>query len=67
MQQYSIALGSQSTFYRTDSTLLVLQNVQPEKLFSRERAVEQLLGIIDSVSMKDNGRYIAWDGQDIPW
>ena len=44
-----------------------LQNVQPEKLFSRERAVEQLLGIIDGVSMQDNGRYIAWDGQDIPW
>lgn len=44
-----------------------MQNVQPEKLFTRERAVQQLLGIIDSTSMQDNGRYIAWDGQDIPW
>ncbi|KAK9866378.1 hypothetical protein WJX84_003914 [Apatococcus fuscideae] len=43
------------------------KNVKPEKLFTRERAVQQLLGIIDSTTMKDNGRYIAWDGQDIPW
>ena len=47
--------------------LCVMQNVQPEKLFTRERAVQQLLSIIDSISMEDNGRYIAWDGQDIPW
>ncbi len=44
-----------------------LQNVLPEKLFTRERAVQQLLGIIDGVSMADNGRFIAWDGQDIPF
>ncbi len=43
------------------------QNVAPEKLFTRERAVQQLLGIIDGASMADNGRFVAWDGTDIPW
>ena len=47
--------------------MCLVQNVRPEKLFTRERAVAQLLGIIDSVSMEDNGRFIAWDGQDIPY
>ena len=46
---------------------LVLQNVAPEKLFSKERAIRQLLEIIDKTTMDDNGCYIAWDGQTIPW
>ena len=46
---------------------LVPQNVAPEKLFSKERAIKQLLDIIDKATMDDNGRYIAWDGQTIPW
>lgn len=41
------------------------QNVAPEKLFTRDRAVQQLLGIVDITTMKDSGRYIAWDGSDI--
>ena len=43
------------------------QNVAPEKLFSRDRAVQQLLGIVEGTTMKDSGRYIAWDGSDIPF
>ena len=39
----------------------------PGKLFSRERAVQQLLGIVDVLTMADNGRFIAWDGSDIPF
>lgn len=46
---------------------LRMQNVKPEKLFTRERAVRQLLEIVDSATVQDSGRYIAWDGQDIPW
>ena len=45
----------------------VVQNVQPEKLFSRERAVTQLLDIIDGATAKDKASYIAWDGQHVPW
>ena len=44
-----------------------VQNVRPEKLFTKERAIKQLLDIIDGATMKDTGRFIAWDGQDIPW
>ncbi len=44
-----------------------VQNVVPEKLFSRERAVQQLLAIIDSTTMRETGQYLAWDGQEIPW
>lgn len=43
------------------------RNVAPEKLFTRERAVGQLLGIVDGISMGDTGKFIAWDGQLIPW
>jgi len=51
----------------TDMSLPFRKNVAPEKLFSRDRAVSQLLGIIDGVSMSDNGTFKAWDGQEIPW
>lgn len=34
-----------------------VQNVKPEKLFSRERAVKQLLGLIDRTTLQDNGAY----------
>lgn len=44
-----------------------MQNVKPEKLFSKERAVKQLLDIIEGVTLEDNGRFIAWDGKDVPW
>ncbi|EKF73527.1 short chain dehydrogenase/reductase family oxidoreductase [Alcanivorax hongdengensis A-11-3] len=43
------------------------RNVPPEKLFSPERAARQLATLIDQASDADHGRFIAWDGQDIPW
>ena len=43
------------------------RNVPPEKLFTRERTVRQLLGIVDRCTMADNGGYFAWDGETIPW
>ncbi|MBL0162464.1 MAG: SDR family NAD(P)-dependent oxidoreductase [Xanthomonadales bacterium] len=42
-------------------------NVPAEKLFSIERASNQLLGIIAAASPADSGRFIAWDGSDIAW
>ena len=47
--------------------MLCVQNVKPEKLFTKDRAVRQLLEIIDKATMQDNGRFVAWDGQDIPY
>lgn len=43
------------------------QNVPPEKLFSRELAVSQLLAIIDRTTMADNGKYLDWAGEEIEW
>ncbi|EIE27560.1 NAD(P)-binding protein [Coccomyxa subellipsoidea C-169] len=51
----------------TDLSMPFQKNVKPEKLFTRERAVKQLLDIVDKVTMDDNGRFIAWDGQEIPF
>lgn len=42
-------------------------NVPPEKLFSVERTVNQLLAIIDSLSAADNGSFFSWDGSRLPW
>ncbi len=42
-------------------------NVPEEKLFSVERASRQLLEIIARCTPSDSGRFIAWNGQDIPW
>lgn len=47
--------------------LTAVQNVKPEKLFSRERAVGQLLDIIDRATSQDQARFVAWDGEQIPW
>lgn len=44
-----------------------MQNVAPEKLFSRERAVSQLLGIIQGATIADNGKYLDWKGTEIEW
>lgn len=44
-----------------------MQNVKPEKLFSKEQAVKQLLDIIDSTTTQSNGKFYAWDKREIPW
>lgn len=44
-----------------------LQNVIPEKLFTKERAVKQLLEIIDGTTNQSNGKFYAWDKKEIPW
>ncbi len=43
------------------------QNVPAEKLFSQERGVRQLLHILAGATTADSGRFVAWDGQDVPW
>lgn len=51
----------------TDLSAPFQRNVAPEKLFTRERGVRQLLDIIDRATMEDNGKFYAWDGSEIPW
>jgi NAD(P)-dependent dehydrogenase (short-subunit alcohol dehydrogenase family) len=42
-------------------------NVPEGKLFRVERAVSQLLQVIDRMQPADTGRFFAWDGARIPW
>jgi NAD(P)-dependent dehydrogenase (short-subunit alcohol dehydrogenase family) len=41
--------------------------VPNDRLFSAERAAEQLLGVIDALDDDATGRFFAWDGSEIPW
>ena len=41
--------------------------VPADRLFDPQRAATQLLQIIAGRGPADSGRFIAWDGQDIPW
>ena len=41
--------------------------VPKEKLFSPERAAGHLLDVLLGQTPCDSGRFLAWDGQDIPW
>ncbi|MAX56273.1 MAG: cell-cell signaling protein [Alcanivoracaceae bacterium] len=43
------------------------RNVPEGKLFSAERSAHQLAAIIDNAGENDHGRFVAWDGSDIPW
>ena len=43
------------------------KNVPPEKLFSVERTVNQLLNIIDNLTENDTGQFFSWDGSRLPW
>jgi NAD(P)-dependent dehydrogenase (short-subunit alcohol dehydrogenase family) len=43
------------------------RSVPAGSLFTPERAAAQLLDVIDACTAKDSGRFLAWDGQSIPW
>lgn len=43
------------------------RNVPPEKLFSVDRTVGQLLKIIYQLTEQDNGSFFSWDGTRLPW
>jgi NAD(P)-dependent dehydrogenase (short-subunit alcohol dehydrogenase family) len=43
------------------------RGVPAEQLFTPARAACQLLAILDRLGPEDSGRFIAWDGSEIPW
>ncbi|RCV19432.1 hypothetical protein SETIT_3G383900v2 [Setaria italica] len=51
----------------TDLSRPFQKNVPKDKLFTREFSVQKLLSIIDNVKKSDNGKFFAWDGEEIPW
>ncbi|XP_065616997.1 uncharacterized protein LOC112024851 isoform X3 [Quercus suber] len=51
----------------TDLSRPFQRNVPEGKLFTKEFSVQKLLGIINNAKRHDNGKFFAWDGQQIPW
>ncbi len=51
----------------TNLSLPFQRNVPPEKLFTVQRTVSQLLAVIGQLSLPDSGEFFNWDGQKIPW
>jgi NAD(P)-dependent dehydrogenase (short-subunit alcohol dehydrogenase family) len=43
------------------------KNVPPEKLFSIDRTVTQLLTVIEKLEENDSGQFFSWDGSRLPW
>jgi NAD(P)-dependent dehydrogenase (short-subunit alcohol dehydrogenase family) len=43
------------------------RNVPPEKLFSVDRTVAQLLMVMDGLEIGDSGGFFSWDGSRLPW
>ncbi len=43
------------------------RGVPPEKLFSVDRTVQQLLTVIDQLQEKDSGEFFSWNGDRLPW
>ncbi len=51
----------------TQLSLPFQRNVPPEKLFSVDRTVAQLLAVIDRLESTDSGEFFNWDGSRLPW
>ena len=51
----------------TDLSKPFQKNVPPEKLFSVERTVNQLLNVINNLTKNDTGQFFSWDGTRLPW
>ncbi|EEF28612.1 C-factor [Ricinus communis] len=51
----------------TDLSRPFQRNVPEGKLFTKEFSVQKLLNIINNARSQDNGKFFAWDGQEIPW
>lgn len=43
------------------------KNVPPEKLFSVNLCVKQLLTVINNLTIKDTGQFFSWDGTILPY
>lgn len=42
-------------------------NLSSDKLFSPEQTATRLWSVVRNLSPEDNGRFLHWDGTDLPW
>lgn len=43
------------------------RGVPPEKLFSVDRTVAQLIAVLSQLKTEDHGGFFSWDGSRLPW
>jgi NAD(P)-dependent dehydrogenase (short-subunit alcohol dehydrogenase family) len=43
------------------------RSVPPDKLFSCDRTVQQLMTVIQNLDESDSGGFFSWDGRPLPW
>ncbi|MEM6596682.1 MAG: SDR family NAD(P)-dependent oxidoreductase [Cyanobacteria bacterium P01_C01_bin.69] len=43
------------------------RGVPPEKLFSTEKTVSQLMAVLSDIKPEDSGEFFSWDGSRLPW
>jgi NAD(P)-dependent dehydrogenase (short-subunit alcohol dehydrogenase family) len=43
------------------------RGVPPEKLFSVDRTVTQLINVLSQLQSQDHGGFFSWDGTRLPW
>lgn len=43
------------------------RGVPPDKLFSVDRTVTQLMAVLASLTPEDSGAFFSWDGSRLPW
>jgi NAD(P)-dependent dehydrogenase (short-subunit alcohol dehydrogenase family) len=51
----------------TDLSQPFQRGVPPERLFSVDRTVSQLLAALDGLTPADSGEFFSWDGTRLPW
>jgi NAD(P)-dependent dehydrogenase (short-subunit alcohol dehydrogenase family) len=51
----------------TDLSQPFQRGVPPERLFSVERTVAQLMAVMDGLGPADSGEFFNWDGTRLPW
>jgi NAD(P)-dependent dehydrogenase (short-subunit alcohol dehydrogenase family) len=43
------------------------RHVEPGRLYSPRQTADRILGVIQSTGPGDSGRFLNWDGSEIPW
>jgi NAD(P)-dependent dehydrogenase (short-subunit alcohol dehydrogenase family) len=63
----AIAVGLHPGTTDTDLSRPFHGKVPPDKLFSTEKTVNQLLAVLQGLTSEDSGSFLNWDGQKLPW
>ena len=43
------------------------RNIEPDRLYTPETTATRILDVIDGLGQADSGRFLNWDGTEIPW